>query len=220
MIGLVLEPVKSASLDGLHNLLVLACRRNCLLFRLSRIFFLVFFFLIFLDSLCRNPVVCRTWDSNTLRFQRFLDFGQLLDECGELLDVEGDSLRLVLAFIARSDRVMKTSTYLPARKHLLIFLVELAKVYQLLALELVDLHAASASELSISSVVTCRQTLLMYIPPSTGSLKLLSYPWPLSRAPLSSSCSLGHPRRSRRRLRNRRRRRVCEILWVALLMNV
>jgi hypothetical protein len=46
-----------------------------------------------------------------------------------LLDVEGDSLTIVLAFLVRSNGVMRTSTYLLSRKDLLIFLVEFADVH-------------------------------------------------------------------------------------------
>ena len=96
MIGLVLKLVKSASLDRLHGLFLITGIRSSLLVWLSCI--LVFLFLIFVYLFGGIWSILWTRDRDTLGFESFLDGWELFQEGGELLDVERDSLQLVLAF--------------------------------------------------------------------------------------------------------------------------
>ena len=94
MIGLVLKLVKSASLDRLHGLFLITGIRSSLLVWLSCI--LVFLFLIFVYLFGGIWSILWTRDRNTLGFESFLDGWELFQEGGELLDVERDSLKLLL----------------------------------------------------------------------------------------------------------------------------
>ena len=136
VVGFVLELAKSASLDGFHRLLVLILVDIffvCLLQSSCIVTFVVVLlvFLIFVWLFRGAAVVSWAGDRNALGFESFLNGWKMFDECGELLDVEGDSLELVLALampVASSIR----RTYLLPWKHLFLFLfsllVELANV--------------------------------------------------------------------------------------------
>ena len=99
MVGPVLKPVKLAFGNRLHILLVLA-RLHCFGGLLGcLLFFLFLLILLFslLFGLRRGArfAVLGTWDGNALGFERLFDLGQLLDEGGELIDVERDALKNV-----------------------------------------------------------------------------------------------------------------------------
>lgn len=101
VVGFVSELVKSASLDRLYGLFLIAGIRSSLLVWLSCILvfiLLVFLFLIFVYLFGRIWSILWTRDRGTLGFESFLDGWELFQEGGELLDVERDSLQLVLAF--------------------------------------------------------------------------------------------------------------------------
>jgi hypothetical protein len=98
VVGPVLKPVKLAFGNRLRILLVLARLRcfggllGCLLF-----FPFIFILLYLLFSLRRGArsAVLGAWDGDALGFERLFDLGQLLDEGGELIDVERDALERI-----------------------------------------------------------------------------------------------------------------------------
>jgi hypothetical protein len=90
------EPVKLAFSDRLRILLVLA-RLYCFSGLLDFLLFFLFVFILLsglLLSLRRSTrvAVLGTWDGDAFGFERLLNLGQLLDEGGELIDVERDAL--------------------------------------------------------------------------------------------------------------------------------
>jgi len=100
MVGLMLEFVKSASLDRLYGLFLIAGIRNGLLVWLSCVLvcILIVFFLIFVYLFGRAWSVLGTRDRDALGFESLFNGWELFQEGGELLDVERDTLQLLLAF--------------------------------------------------------------------------------------------------------------------------
>ena len=96
MVGFVLELVKSASLDRLHRLFLLAGVRNGLLVWLSCI--LIFLSLIFVYLFGRARSILWARDRDAFGFESRFNGWEVFQEGGKLLDVERDSLQLLLAF--------------------------------------------------------------------------------------------------------------------------
>ena len=96
VVGLVFELVKSASLDRLHGLFLITGVHNSLLVWLSCI--LVFLFPIFVYLFGRAWSILWARDRDAFGFESLLNGWELFQEGGKLLDVERDSLQLVLAF--------------------------------------------------------------------------------------------------------------------------
>ena len=101
VIGLVPEPVKLAFSNRFRILLVLARLYwvgGLLDFLLHFLFLFLFVLLLSrLFSLQRSTrsAVLGTWDGDAFGFERLFNLGQLLDEDGELIDVERDALERI-----------------------------------------------------------------------------------------------------------------------------
>lgn len=98
----MLEFIQSASLDGLRGLISVAGIRNSLLARLFWVFIFVLFlllFILFVYLFGRTCPILGTRDRDAFGFESFLNGGKLFEECGELLDVERNSLEALLVHV-------------------------------------------------------------------------------------------------------------------------
>lgn len=125
MVGFVLKFVKSASLDRLQGLLLIASIRNDLLARLSFFIiiipiFVIFLFLFLVCLLGRACTIFRARNRDALGLESLFDSRKLFKERGELLDVERDSLQPALVFALQAARDLQNEdppSFLDASLH-------------------------------------------------------------------------------------------------------